>query len=236
MNAEKIKEELFSIAQSGKKEILSRFFKTGKGEYGEGDLFIGVTVPQQRQLVKRHKQIPLEEIEKLLCDNHHECRLTGLFFLAELFGKTKNEQEKEFFYRFYLKNLKAVNSWDLVDLTAPQIVGAHLLNKDRERLYELAASSNFWEQRIAIVSTYSFIKKGEFSDTFRISDMLLTHPHDLIQKAVGWMLREVGKRNYEAEREFLTERYKKMPRTMLRYAIEKFEEKERLAFLKGEIE
>ncbi len=236
MNAEKIKEELFSIALPGKKEILSRFFKTGKGQYGEGDLFIGVTVPQQRQLIRKYKQIPVEEIEKLLHDAHHECRMTGLLFLVALFNQTKSEQEREFLFQFYLKKSKAINNWDLVDLTAPQIVGMHLLDKDRAHLYELAASSNFWEQRIAIISTYSFIKKGEFNDTFRISDILLTHPHDLIQKAVGWMLREVGKQNYEAEREFLVDRYKKMPRTMLRYAIEKFEEKERQAFLKGEIE
>lgn len=235
MNAEKIKEELFSIAEPGKKEILSRFFKTGKGEYGEGDLFIGVTVPQQRQLVKKYKQISLDEIEKLLYDNYHECRLTGLFFLVELFTKTKNEQEKELFFQFYLKNLEAVNNWDLVDLTAPKIIGAHLLNKDRTYLYELGNSSNLWKQRIAIVSTYHFIKENDFNDTFQISDILLEHPHDLIQKAVGWMLREVGKRNYEAEREFLVERYKKMPRTMLRYAIEKFDEEVRMAFLKGEI-
>lgn len=235
IEAGKIKEELFSIAEPGKKEILSRFFKTGKGEYGEGDLFIGVTVPQQRQLVKKHKQLSLDEIEKLLHDHHHECRLTGLFFLVELFNQTKNEQEKELFFRFYLKNLKEVNNWDLVDLTAPKIVGAHLLNKGRTCLYELANSSNFWEQRVAIISTFSFIKNSDFNDTFRISDILLEHPHDLIQKAVGWMLREVGKRNYEAEREFLVDRYKRMPRTMLRYAIEKFDEKERMAFLKGEV-
>jgi 3-methyladenine DNA glycosylase AlkD len=235
MNAEKIKKELFSIAEPGKKEVLARFFKTGKGQYGEGDLFIGVIVPQQRQLVKKYKQMPLDEIEKLLQDDYHECRLTGLFFLVELFNKTKNEQEKELIFKFYLKNLRAVNNWDLVDLTAPQIVGAYLLNRDRKYLYELAGSSNFWEQRVAIISTFSFIKKGDFIDTFRISDMLLTHPHDLIQKAVGWMLREVGKRDYEAERKFLVERYKKMPRTMLRYAIEKFDEEVRIAFLKGEI-
>ena len=232
VNAEAIKQELFSIAIPGKQKILSSFFKTGKGEYGEGDLFIGVTVPQQRQLVKTYKQMPLDEISKLLQDEYHECRMTGFFFLISLFEKSRDEQEREHFFRFYMNHLYAANNWDLVDLTAPKIVGEYLLERDRSPLYELAQSSDLWEQRISIISTFRFIKAKDFNDAFRISEILLEHPHDLIQKAVGWMLREIGKRDYEAEYKFLLTHYQRMPRTMLRYAIEKFDEKVRLEFLK----
>ena len=233
VSAEKIKQILFSIAIPGKQKILSSFFKTGKGEYGEGDLFIGVTVPQQRQLAKTYmQQITLDEIEKLLQDEYHECRMTGFFFLIALFEKSKDEEERERFFRFYMNHLYAANNWDLVDLTAPKIVGEYLLKRDRSCLYKLAQSADLWEQRIAIISTFRFIKANDFDDAFRISDLLLEHPHDLIQKAVGWMLREIGKRDYEAEYNFLLERAQQMPRTMLRYAIERFDENVRLEFLK----
>ena len=232
INAKTVKQELFSIAIPGKQKILSSFFKTGKGEYGEGDLFIGVTVPQQRQLVKTYKQIPLDEIEQLLQDEYHECRMTGFFFLIALFEKSKDEQERERFFRFYMDHLYAANNWDLVDLTAPKIIGEYLLKRDRSCLYELVQSADLWEQRVAVISTFRFIKANDFDDTFRISELLLEHTHDLIQKAVGWMLREIGKRDYDAEYRFLSDRYQRMPRTMLRYAIEKFDEKVRLEFLK----
>ncbi|MDR0830961.1 MAG: DNA alkylation repair protein [Prevotellaceae bacterium] len=238
MTANEIKNELFVLSDEQKREFLPYFFKTKEGQYGFGDKFIGVVVPKQRALVKKYKTLQLSEIQILLNDEYHECRLTALLFLVENFKNAKKDlalQKK--IYNFYIANYQRINNWDLVDLTAPNIVGEYLLDKNSDELITFAHSENLWLQRISIVATYTFIRQNRFEQTFEIAKILLNHPHDLIHKAVGWMLREAGKRDYDAELEFLLEndRYKTMPRTMLRYAIEKFNEPLRQDFLKGKI-
>ena len=234
---EEIKRELFAVADEKKREFLPYFFKTGEGQYGAGDQFIGVVVPEQRAIVKKYHSLPLNEIELLLEDAFHECRMTGLLFLVEMYTKSKDEREKEEFFDFYIQHRNRINNWDLVDLSSPQILGGHLWKRDRKILYQFALEKHLWTQRIAIIATYFFIKNNDYSTTFDLAKLLLTHPHDLIQKAVGWMLREIGKRNFEAEIEFLSteQRYQQMPRTMLRYTIERFPENLRQQFLKNEI-
>lgn len=232
MTAQQLKEHLFSLADAEKAKILSGFFKTGPGEYGEGDVFIGVSVPMIRSLVKQYKnEILLSDAELLLGDAVHECRLLGLLLMVALFGKADAAGKKEIF-ESYLSHTQAINNWDLVDLTAYRIVGTYLMDKERSLLYSLSESRNLWEQRISIVSTWIYIRKGEFGDTLRLADILLQHKHDLIQKAVGWMLREIGKRDKKVLIDFLEPRYRNMPRTMLRYAIEKFSPEERAYFMK----
>jgi 3-methyladenine DNA glycosylase AlkD len=210
--------------------FLLRFFKTQKGQYGEGDVFWGITVPEQRKIAQQFKHISLSQIQELLNDQIHECRLTGLLILIEKYNSAE-EKEQEKIFKLYLKNYQNINNWDLVDLSAPKILGDYLLNKDRTILYDLAKSNNLWKKRIAIVSTYAFIKNKDLEDTFKIAKILLNDSHDLIQKAVGWMLREAGKRNKEKEVEFLKKYALKMPRMMLRYSIEKFSGPERKKFL-----
>lgn len=221
-----IEDELKGLGNPQKARLLARFFKTGKGEYGEGDVFLGVMVPQTRMVAKKHRGMSLLEVQRLLSSNIHEHRLAALLILVEKYGKG-DEKERKKIFEFYLQNARKVNNWDLVDLSAPKIAGAHLLKGNRAVLRKLAKSKNVWERRIAIISTAAFIRKGSYEDTLKISEMLLEDEHDLIHKAVGWMLREVGKKDQEAEEEFLKKHYKKMPRTMLRYAIEKFEKKKR---------
>ena len=223
--------ELQSIANPEKAVVLQRFFKTGKGDYGEGDVFLGITVPETRGVAKKFLQLGFSEIEQHLYSKIHEERLAALLILVEKYKKS-SEKEKQKIYGFFIKHRKQVNNWDLVDLTADKIVGQYLLGKNKSILFRLAKSKNIWDKRIAIVSTFAFIKENKFEETFKISEMLLNDRQDLIHKAVGWMLREAGKRNIEAERKFLKKHYKKMPRTMLRYAIEKFPEKERQEFMK----
>ena len=213
-----------------KAKILSRFFKTGKGEYGEGDIFLGITVPQTRAIAKKYTHLNLKDLEKLLSSKIHEHRLIALLILIENYRKDSIEHKNSIF-NFYLKNTKFINNWDLVDLSAPNIVGNFLLDKDKSILYNLAKSSNLWEKRIAIISTFAFIRLYKFKHTLKISEVLMNDNHDLIHKAVGWMLREVGKRNKEVEEKFLNQHYMKMPRTMLRYAIEKFENNKRKKYL-----
>jgi 3-methyladenine DNA glycosylase AlkD len=234
MTANNLREALRRKKNPDKAFILQRFFKTGPGEYGEGDIFWGLQVPVTRAIAKEFCQMPLSEIALLIKDPVHEVRLAGGIILVESYKKS-DEAGKKARYDFYLENATRFNNWDLVDLTCHHIVGAWLYDKDRATLYRLAVSENLWEQRIAILSTFYFLRKESYNDTFEIAKILLDHKHDLIQKAVGWMLREVGKRNPLAETEFLleNERYKQMPRTMLRYAIEKYPEKQRQAFLKG---
>ena len=222
-----------------KANLLQRFFKTGRGEYGEGDIFLGIIVPEQRKIAKEFNDLTMKDIDELLNSNIHEQRMIGLFVLIKQYErvcKDKNEELRKEIFNFYLKNAHKnnINNWDLVDLSAPNIVGNYLIDKDREILYELAKSSNLWEKRIAILSTAAFIRLGEFKDTLEISEILLRDLHDLIHKAVGWMLREVGKRDVHVLEGFLKKNYKKMPRTMLRYAIEKFPEIERKKWLNGE--
>ncbi|MDP2925864.1 MAG: DNA alkylation repair protein [Nanoarchaeota archaeon] len=215
--------------------ILQRFFKTGPGEYGEGDIFLGIIVPVQRKIVNEFKELDIESIQKLMDSNIHEKRLIGLLILVEKYKKSnkeKNEIEKKFIYDFYLDNTKRINNWDLVDLTAPNILGNYLLAKPHDILYKLVKSDNLWERRIAVISTFAFIRQNDFNDLLKICEILISDKHDLIHKAVGWMLRETGKRDKKTLEEFLKFFYKKMPRTMLRYAIEKFPDAERKKWLK----
>lgn len=234
MKATDLKAELKAAGSATNALNLQRFFKTGPGEYGEGDIFWGLTVPAIRALGVKYKTLPLSEVEVLLYDPIHECRTLAGMILVQQFEKGTVETKKSVF-DFYLKHAKRFNNWDLVDLTCHHIVGGWLYETDRSPLYTLAVSTDLWEQRIAMVSTYGFIRKNDLKETFEIAKILLHHKHDLIHKAVGWMLREAGKRNLLMEIEFLLEdnRYKTMPRTMLRYAIEKFPEEQRQAFLKG---
>lgn len=223
--------ELQKLKNPGKAQLLGRFFKCGQGEYGAGDKFLGITVPEQRKIVKKYYQIiEIGELDKLLKSKFHEVRLTALLILVEKFSKA-DEKTKNQIYKIYLKNAKRVNNWDLVDLSAPKIVGGYLLDKDRKILYHLAKSKNIWEKRIAVLATFSFIREKDFTDALKIAEILLNDKHDLIHKAVGWMLREVGNRDLKTEEKFLQKYYKTMPRTMLRYAIEKFPEKKRKKYL-----
>lgn len=226
-----VRKELLKNRDKEQAKNLSRFFKTGKGQYGEGDVFLGIKVPVQREIVGKFKNIDLKEIQELLNDEIHECRLTGLLILVDKYKKSENKKE---IFDFYLKNTKRINNWDLVDLTAPNIVGDYLLDKKRERkvLYSLVKSKNLWERRIAILSTFTFLRNNDYEDVLKISEILLKDEQDLIHKAVGWMLREAGKRDKETEIVFLNKHYRSMPRTMLRYAIEKFTDKEKKFFMK----
>lgn len=215
---------------------LQRYFKTGQGQYGEGDVFLGLKVPQVRKLAAQfYKQATPETIEKLLGSHYHEIRLLALFILVLRYTKSKSEAEKETIVQIYLQNLPRINNWDMVDASAPYILGPHLLQKPKTILYDMAQSGHLWQQRISIIATAYFIKQGQFTDTFKIAKILLQHPHDLIHKATGWMLREIGNKNKEAEINFLVEHYHQMPRTMLRYAIEKFEPGLKEQFMKGMI-
>jgi len=213
---------------------LQRFFKTGPGEYGEGDLFLGIKVPVLRALVKKHgRDIRLSDIKKLLHSPYHEKRLFALLLLVTKFRDNNCQQE---IFDLYLTNTRYINNWDLVDQSAPYIAGAFLQNKSRTPLYTLARSNDLWEKRIAMVATFHFIRQGESTTALEIAAILLHDTHDLIHKAVGWMLRETGKRcSLETEEAFLQQHYKDMPRTMLRYAIERFPEAKRQAYLKGTI-
>jgi len=228
-----LKQDLENCINPEKAAFFPRFFKTGKGQYGEGDIFWGITVPNVRSVVKYHeKSISLEDVQFLINDPIHEVRLAAIFILVNKFTKTKDENEKKDIYEFYLDNIRGVNNWDLVDGSAAQIVGGYLFDKERSKIYELVKSNSLWEQRIAMIATFYFIRRNQFEDTFQIAEILLHHPHDLIHKAVGWMLREVGNRDIEQLETFLNQHYATMPRTMLRYAIEKFPEPVRQAYLK----
>lgn len=223
---------LESQSDPEKREILPRFFKTGKGEYGEGDRFLGVVVPRVRAVAKQYLNTPFDVPAHLLQSPWHECRLCALLMLVERFRKS-DEAERKHIFDFYLAHTDRVNNWDLVDLSAPAIVGGYLKDKScRDTLYRLADSSLLWEQRIAVVSTYTLIKNDDFIDILALSERLLHHPHDLMRKAVGWMLREMGKRDKDLLVQFLEKHCRVMPRTMLRYAIEKFPEEERKEFMK----
>lgn len=212
--------------------FLQGYFKTGPGEYGEGDKFIGVRVPVLRQLSRQYRDLPLPECKHLLQSSFHEERLLALLILVLRFQKA-DEIEKNNIYKLYINNLRFINNWDLVDSSAPKIVGAWLWDKDRTPLYKLARSTKLWRRRVAIMSTLYFIGQDEFKDTLKISEFLLDDKQDLIHKAVGWMLREVGNRDRATEELFLKRYYNDMPRTMLRYAIEKFPMQKRKSYLAG---
>jgi 3-methyladenine DNA glycosylase AlkD len=231
-----LKKELQQLADPEKAKFLPQFFKAYPGGYGEGDRFIGVKVPDQRQVAKKYyQQLSLTEVKELLQEPIHEYRQTALFMLTEKYKRAEDEAAAEKIVRLYLENTAYINNWDLVDCSADKILGAYFFTRSKETLYRLARSNNLWEQRMAIMATFYFIKQGFFSDTLQIAEILLQHPHDLIHKAVGWMLREVGKRDYQVEYDFLKQHYRGMPRTMLRYAIEKFSPEVRQQFLKGTI-
>ncbi len=229
-----LQKSLKEIADPKIAEHSLRFFKTGKGEYGEGDIFLGIRVPVLRQLVKKYRDIKLSDVKKLIKSKYHEERLCALLLLVEKFKKG-TDHEKEDIFNFYINSAEYINNWDLVDCSAHLISGAYLENRDKKILYKLAESPNLWERRIAIMSTFYLIKKNRFDDALKISAILLDDKEDLIHKASGWMLREIGKRDVIQEKKFLDKYYGKMPRTMLRYAIEKFPEEERQKYLKGQI-
>ena len=222
-----LRKELENAADSKQAELLQRFFKTGPGQYGEGDVFLGIKVPVQRTIAKKY-DLSFEDIQKLLDSEIHEERLVGLLILM----RNKN---KDGAFKFYLKNTKRINNWDLVDLTAHKIVGDFLLDKDKKVLYDLAQSENLWEKRIAIISTFAFIDKNQFDNSLAIAEILLNDSHDLIHKAVGWVLREIWKKDSELLEDFLKKHYSDLPRTTLRYAIERFDEEKRKRFLRGEV-
>lgn len=231
---EKLKKELRSHKNARQAKNLEWFFKTGKGEYGEGDKFLGIKNPIIRKTIKNYFAIELPDLASIVQSKFHEERLAALLILVRKYQKAKTAQEQTAIHRYYRSNMQHVNNWDLVDLSAPIIIGQHLFERDRKILYQWAKSKNLWRRRIAILATFYFIRNNDFIDTFKIAEFLLQDKHDLIHKAVGWMLREVGKRNFSAEEKFLQKHYKVMPRTMLRYAIEKFPERERQLYLKGE--
>jgi len=231
---DKIKKDLNALKNKEKAENMSRFFKTGKGEYGEGDIFLGLTSQEIKDVIKKYfKEIDFSDLQKLFDSKIHEYRVAGLRILVEKYKKA-DEKEKKNIFNFYLKNTKNINNWDLVDLSAPNIIGNYLLNKNRKILYKLVKSKKLWEKRISVLATYEFIRNNQFDDTLKISEILLNDEHDLIHKAVGWMLREIGKKNQAIEEKFLKKYYKTMPRTMLRYAIEKFNKNKREFYLKND--
>jgi len=216
-------------------EHSQRFFKTGKGEYGEGDQFLGIRVPVIRKEVKKYQAVSPELTVDLLRSSKHEVRLFAVLMLVGKFSKG-DETEKAKIYRLYIENIQYVNHWDLVDASASPIVGAYLADKDKQAIYDLARSEKLWERRISIMTTFHLIKRNDFSDALRISALLINDREDLVHKAVGWMLREIGKRALTTEERFLKAHYKNMPRTMLRYAIERFPEEKRKVYLKGRSE
>lgn len=234
MDAGAIQKELKILGNAETAAFLQGFFKTVAGEYGEGDLFRGIRVPALRNLAGKYRNLSLAETAKLLRSPFHEDRLLALFLLVQFFTKG-GETSRKTIYDLYLANTRFVNNWDLVDASAAHIVGAFLWAKNRQPLELLARSDNLWERRIAIMATFYFIRREDFADTLRLAEILLSDKEDLMHKAVGWMLRETGKRSLEIECDFLRRHYRKMPRTMLRYAIEKFPAVERQKYLKGEI-
>ena len=226
-----ITSELQALSNAEKREIFPKFFKTGKGEYGEGDRFLGVTVPNIRAIAKQYKNISLNEIRELMQSEWHEVRLCALLIMVEK-SKKKDEALRQQLFDLYLSQTDRINNWDLVDLSCRFIVGEYLLDKSRDILYQLAQSPLLWDNRIAIVSTYAFIRKGQLEDTYALSDIMMHHPHDLMHKAIGWMLREAGKRDSDRLYDYVMSHRADMPRTMLRYAIEKFSPAERSILMK----
>ena len=236
LTAEAVTQELKKLGDTAKATLLARYFKTGKGEYGEGDTFVGITVPVQRKIAHRSLGLPLSEISTLLAHPIHECRFTALEILVEQFARAfKRGDKKECarIVKFYLARTQHINNWDLVDTSALYIIGAYLFefNQPRTVLYTLAHSRNLWERRIALLSTFYFIRQQDFKDSIKLAELLLDDPHDLIHKAVGWMLREVGKQGKKTLVRFLDKHAHHMPRTMLRYSLEKFDATERARYM-----
>lgn len=230
MSLLKLRKRIRNIARRDRAKANAWFFKSGKGEYGESDKFLGLTMPEQREIVKTFKGLSLADIKKLLDSKFHEERMIGLLFLVQIY-ETGDSKVKKGIFDYYIKNKKAINNWDLVDVTTPRIVGNYLKDKNKKLLYSFARRGNLWERRIAILATFAFIREGNLDDSLKISKILLSDSEDLIHKANGWMLREVGKRDMNRLEKFLIENIKKMPRTTLRYAIERFPEKKRKEYL-----
>ncbi len=230
----KARTRLRQFASPKKAAFVSKYFKTGKGEYGEGDVFIGVTVPNMRQVAKQFRHLSLLETEKLLKSKIHEERSMALEILSLNF-KNGDDNTRAHIFKLYIRNKKHINNWDLIDGSAPSIVGPYLKDKDKILLLNFAKSKRLWDRRVAMLATFSYIREKDFDIALRIAKILLKDEEDLMHKAVGWMLREIGNRDLPTEESFLKKHYKKMPRTMLRYAIEKFPEPKRLAYLKGNI-
>lgn len=235
--SEEVVKALKEIADPKIAEHSGRFFKSGEGEYGEGDQFLGVRVPNQRKIAKKYRDLAFPEIKKLLQSDYHEVRLTAILILVYKYQKAKKIEEHEKIYQFYINHLEGVNNWDLVDSSAKFIAGHFLFeyNQDRSVLYKLSDSDDLWERRIAIMTTFYFVDQGDFDLTLELAEKYLIASEDLIHKATGWMLREIGKQDEELLRKFLNKHYQEMPRTMLRYAIEKLDEPLRQKYLKGEI-
>lgn len=234
LRARNVQDDLKAFINPDKAKFFPKFFRTGKGEYGEGDVFIGVTVPNCRAVAKKYRTLPLGEVDKLLKSKVHEERLTALFILVSQFEKGDKETKTKV-YEYYLKNLKYVNNWDLVDASSYKIVGEYLLDHDTVPLHKLAVGGDLWGRRVAMVSTLAFIRRNNLNICFEIAEILLDDKEDLIHKAFGWMLREAGKKDEKALKDFLKKHYEHMPRTALRYAIERFPEKVRKQYLQGEI-
>lgn len=235
-NFNNLKKDLRKFVRPNKAKILMRFFKTGKGEYGEGDEFLGLMTDETRSVAKKYFDLPLSDISKLLASKIHEERVTAVMILTRRFEKANLAGKKEI-YDFYFENIAGINNWDLVDGSAPLIVGGYLFlsGEPRKILYDFAKSNDLWGKRIAMMATFYFIKQKDFNDALKVAEILVSDKKDLIQKAVGWMLREIGNRDIEVGEEFLKKFYKQIPRTMLRYAIEKFPEEKRQAYLKGKV-
>jgi len=232
---EQLRRDLEELSDKEQAKILQGFFKTGKGEYGEGDVFLGIKVPIQRKVAKKYFNLKLSEIQELLNSKIHDHRMVALFILVDKYKKAVKANDKKTqkqIFDFYLSNAKNINNWDLVDLSAPNIVGNFLIDKDRAILYKLARSDALWEKRIAVLATFVFIRNNDFKDSIDIAEILLNDKHDLIHKAVGWMLREIGKRDQAVLLNFLDKYSKTMPRTMLRYTIEKLDEGKRVHYMK----
>jgi 3-methyladenine DNA glycosylase AlkD len=234
MTVQQIQQHFRKFANKDKATILRGFFKTRPGEYGEGDEFLGIAVPVIRRTAREFRDAPFSETKKLIQSSYHEERLLSLLMLVQLYSKGDDSLKKKIF-DFYLKSTGYINNWDLVDLSAPNIVGNYLADKSRKPLYDLAKSCDLWRRRIAIMATFCFIRQNDFSDSLKLSKLLLADNHDLIHKAVGWMLREIGKRSLSVEEKFLKLHYKKMPRTMLRYTVERFPEDKRQRYLNGTV-
>ena len=230
MSIKSLRKDIKTLSDLKKAAVSQRFFKTNKGDYGYGDKFVGIIVPVSRMLAKKHSDLSFAEIKRLLRSEVHEERLIALLVLVNNFTNG-NAAVKKQIYKFYLANTEKINNWDLVDLSADKILGVYILDKPKTVLYRLVKSKNIWERRIAIVSTFHFIRNNRFADTLKLSEILLSDSHDLIHKAAGWMLREIGKRDEKVLVRFLNRHYRQMPRTMLRYAIERFPEKIRKKYL-----
>ena len=231
MMLNKLKKELKENSDSKKAKLSQKYFKTGKGEYGEGQIFLGINTPKKREIAKKYVNLGLENLRKLLESNIHDEKFIALIILEHKY-KNSDEKVKKEIFDFYLNNLENINNWDLVDISCYKIIGDYLVDKKRDILYELAISENLWKRRISMISCFAFIRKDDLKDALKISKILIQDKHDLIHKAVGWMLREIGNKDKKILENFLEKNYKKIPRIMLRYSIEKFPENERKKWLK----